>query len=160
MGTNFYLYTKDKQVAQELAPYSYELTDIPDFGYKIHIAKTSMGWLPLFQAHMHGIQSVAEYLDAITKYNCRVFDEYGTEYLYDDFVDRVLNFNGGVVGGIEPVAIGEHQGSMNFYDYNMPKYRPISHIPGTAQSYKYDLHYSLDYFTDSEGYEFDRKEFF
>lgn len=154
MGTNFYLFTKDKETAKTLAPYDYDLTDNPDFGYRIHIAKTSMGWLPLFQAHKDGIASVVGYLNAITSYKCKIYDEYGTEYLYDDFVDRVLNFNGGIIGGVEPTYIGAKQGSMNFYDANMPDYRPISHIAGNKQSYNFSLSYQNEYFTDKNGYEF------
>ena len=66
MGTNFYLFSKNKKLVQKYAPYSYELTDEPDFGYEIHIAKTSCGWLPSFQAHKNGINSVKQIFDYAT----------------------------------------------------------------------------------------------
>lgn len=37
MGTNFYLFTKDKEIC-ELKNLRTELTDIPEFGYTVHIA--------------------------------------------------------------------------------------------------------------------------
>ena len=50
MGTNFYMMTSDKEAANEWFEDSYELTDYPQWGYSIHIAKTSGGWKPLFQS--------------------------------------------------------------------------------------------------------------
>lgn len=92
MGTNFYMFTDKK----ELKPYLGEkvvLTDSPDFGYEIHIAKTSAGWLPCFEAHEH-IRSVADLKMLYGKGGVRIFDEYGTEYDWDGFVERVVNFGG------------------------------------------------------------------
>lgn len=34
MGTNFYMITKNKKLAQRYAPYSYELTDEPYLGMR------------------------------------------------------------------------------------------------------------------------------
>ena len=44
MGTNFYLMTKSKEVCEKHFGNRFELTDYPDWGYQIHIAKTSCGW--------------------------------------------------------------------------------------------------------------------
>ena len=95
MGTNFYLMTQNKAMAKQYAPYSYELTDEPEFGYEIHIAKTSAGWLPLFQGHKDGINSVAGYKAAYGTGEFKIYDEYGVEYNWEAFDERVLKFNGG-----------------------------------------------------------------
>lgn len=159
MGTNFYMITKNKTMASIYAPYSYELTDTPYFGYEIHVAKTSCGWLPLFQGHKNGINSVSEYKAAYETGEFDIVDEYGTSYNWDEFEDRVLKFNGGVRGTQKPEKIERDKSSM-FYDKNLPEYSPISHIGGTKQSYKYDFEeFYNDYFEDSEGFEFDRRDF-
>ena len=159
MGTNFYMITKNKTMASIYAPYSYELTDTPYFGYEIHVAKTSCGWLPLFQGHKNGINSVSEYKAAYETGEFDIVDEYGTSYNWNEFEDRVLKFNGGIRGVQDPEKIERDKSSM-FYDKNLPEYSPISHIGGTKQSYKYDLEeFYNDYFEDSEGFEFDKRSF-
>ena len=159
MGTNFYMITKNKTMASIYAPYSYELTDTPYFGYEIHIAKTSCGWLPLFQGHKDGINSVSEYKAAYETGEFDIVDEYGTSYNWDEFEDRVLKFNGGIRGVQDPEKIERDKSSI-FYDKNLPEYSPISHIGGTKQSYKYDFEeFYNDYFEDSEGFEFDKRSF-
>lgn len=158
MGANFYMITKNKEQAQRYAPYSYELTDEPYFGYEIHIAKTSVGWLPLFQAHKDGIGSVAEYKTAYDTGEFRIYDEYGCEYNWDAFDDRVLKHNGGVVGAKKPEKIEQNKYSQ-LYDKNIPDYYPISHIQGSPQSYKFINQFVNNYFVDSQGYEFDIQYF-
>lgn len=158
MGTNFYMITKNKTMASIYAPYSYELTDTPYFGYEIHIAKTSAGWLPLFQAHKNGINSVAEYQTAYDTGEFRIYDEYGCEYNWDAFDDRVLKHNGGILGVKKPEKIEQNKRS-KWYDKNMPDYYPVSHISGSPQSYKYDSWFVNDCFKDSDGFEFSRSEF-
>lgn len=159
MGTNFYLHTTDKSIAQQYAPYSYELTDEPEFGYVIHIAKTSVGWLPLFRGHGHGICSVAEYKAAYDTGKFKIYDEYGVQYDWDSFDDRVLKFNGGIRGVQMPYRIWQSKSPM-IYDANMPEYGPVSHIGGSKQSYKYDFSELYnDFFEDSDGYEFSTMDF-
>ena len=60
MGTNYYLFIKNKKVARdnfaEVDEYGnvdpeYEIVDEPELGYKIHLNKCSYGWRPLFQIH-------------------------------------------------------------------------------------------------------------
>lgn len=153
MGTNFYLMTRNKTLAQKYAPYSYELTDTPYFGYEIHIAKTSMGWLPLFQGHRYGINSVREYKAAYETGEFEIVDEYGTIYNWAAFEERVLKFNGGV-RGVEPLKKIEIDKSSPWYDPRLPDHTPISHF-----EYKYDYDYGNDYFADEDGYEFDRRWF-
>ena len=153
MGTNFYLMTKNKEMAQKYAPYSYELTDEPYFGYEIHIAKTSCGWLPAFQGHKDGINSVREYKEAYETGEFEILDEYGTAYTWEEFDKRVLKFNGGTRGAQKLQEIEVDKNSP-FYDHNMPNHVPVSHM-----EYVYDSYWSNDYFTDPDGYEFDRREF-
>lgn len=158
MGTNFYMITKNKKLAQQYAPYSYKLTDEPYFGYEIHVAKTSCGWLPVWQGHKDGINSVAEYKAAYDTGEFKIYDEYGTEYNWDAFDDRVLKFNGGILGVQKPEK-NEQNNRSRWYDKNMPNYYPISHIGGSPQSYKFDSRFANNYFVDSDGFEFSRSEF-
>lgn len=150
--------TKNKELAQQYAPYSYELTDEPYFGYQIHVAKTSCGWLPIWQGHKDGINSVAEYKAAYDTGEFKIYDEYGTEYNWDAFDDRVIKFNGGVLGAKKPEKIEQDKNS-RWYDKNMPDYYPVSHISGSPQSYKYDNWFVNDNFKDPDGFEFSRSEF-
>lgn len=151
MGTNFYLFTKNKAMAQKYAPYSYSLTDEPDFGYEIHIAKTSMGWLPLFQSHEE-LYSVRDFKAAYDTGEFKIFDEYGDEYDWDGFTERVLEFNGGKHGVAPREKVKQDKNSM-FYDPDVPEYLPISHFEyGNGK-------YAIDYYTDAEGYEFTTHEF-
>lgn len=147
MGSNFYLHTKNKNLVQKYAPYSYELTDEPEFGYEIHIGKTSCGWLPLFQAHQDGISSIKQYKEAYATGEFKIFDEYGTEYTWKEFDKRVLQFNGGKKG-VAPKKKIEQDKNSAYYDKNMPEYLPISHFEYA------DGKYSNEYFTDEDGYEF------
>ena len=153
MGTNFYMLTRNKYMAEKYAPYSYKLTDTPYFGYKIHVAKTSCGWLPLFQGHKNGINSVREYKAAYETYEFEIADEYGNIYTWEEFDERVLKFNGGI-RGVAPLIEIEVDKDSQWYDPRMPEHTPVSHF-----DYKYDGYWANDYFTDPEGYEFDRREF-
>lgn len=147
MGTNFYLITRNKNMAQQYAPYSYKLVDEPYFGYEIHIAKTSCGWLPLFQSHKEGINSVREYKTAYESGEFEIFDEYGDVYTWEEFDERVLKFNGGIRGV-------ESRKKIDVDTTSQSEYIPISHF-----DYKYNYYCVNDYFSDEDGYEFDRREF-
>jgi len=61
--------------------------------YKLHMAKTSCGWKPIFQK-TDKYSSLKEmkkfYFDNISDYVIK--DEYGDEYSWDDFVERVVDF--------------------------------------------------------------------
>ena len=156
MGTNFYMLTTNREMKDKYAPFSYELVDDPYFAYEIHIAKTSMGWLPLFQSHSSGIQSVKEYKEAYDTGAFEIYDEYGNKYTWEEFDKRVLQFNGGKLGGIKPEKIEYNA----FNPDEIPEYRPISHIPGNEQSYKYRFNEDIEsIFVDEEGYEFEEREF-
>ena len=89
MGTNFYMMTSDKEAANEWFEDSYELTDYPQWGYSIHIAKTSGGWKPLFQEH-NRIHSVNDIKLIMSTGKFSIYDEYGTIYTWNEFVKRLL----------------------------------------------------------------------
>ena len=92
MGTNFFMMTRDKKQRDKWLEYDeYELTDTPDWGYEVHVAKTSGGWKPLFESHRR-IRSVKEYREMYDE-GWTIHDEYGNPYTWDDFKKRVLDFN-------------------------------------------------------------------
>ena len=157
MGTNVYFFTKDKQIVQEYAPYSYELTDEPEFGYLIHCMKRSMGWIPLWQAHRDGISSVREYKEAYDTGIFRIVDEYYNEYSWDEFNEEFIQFNGGISGVQKKQKINLDP-DRPFYDKNMPKYGLVSHCSGPDCTYNFGS-YAGDYFKDPDGYEFTLHEF-
>lgn len=91
MGTNFYLYTRNKG-ARSLLGNKVELTDDPDFGYLLHIAKTSFGWKPLFEEHerVHSVADLKLLFDQIPY--AQILDEYGRAYTWPEFEERVIHF--------------------------------------------------------------------
>lgn len=108
MGTNFYLMTSDRQKRDKwFDEYECELTDTPEWGYEVHIAKTSCGWKPLFESHKR-IRSVRDIKAAIND-GFRVVDEYGQFYNLDEFVDRVVNFN---ADNDQAISHPEYEGGM------------------------------------------------
>lgn len=153
MGTNFYFLTKDKDKLLRWFDYGeYELTDEPEFGYEVHIAKTSCGWLPLFQAHRR-IRSVAELKRAYDSKGFMIVDEYGTEYDWDSFDERVLKFNGGRRGVMKPEPYDQTVLPQALRDPKMPRYTPVSH-------FEYGFgEYANRYFSDADGYEFSEDDF-
>ena len=132
------------------------MTDIPTWLYQQHAAKTSAGWVPLFQSH-DSFQSVEQLKRLYATGKFILYDEYGIIYTWDEFDERVLKFNGGISGAIEKVknTIDKHD---KFYDPNMPEYLPISHCSGPDCTYNFGQ-YSGDYFKDEAGYEFTLHEF-
>lgn len=157
MGTNVYFFTKDKSAAQKYAPYGYELTDEPEFGYLIHCMKRSAGWIPLWEAHSDGVGSVREYKEAYDTGAFRIFDEYNNEYDWSGFDEKFIKFNGGISGVLKKEKLNNDPQSP-FYDPNMPEYLPISHCSGPDCTYNLGQ-YSGDYFKDEAGYEFTLHEF-
>lgn len=164
MGTNYYMITKNKILADELTDGRYELTDTPDWGYRIHVAKCSAGWLPLFQAYTNGARSVKDYKEAYDKGDIIIADEYGSTFTWKQFDEEVLQHNGGRLGVIKPKEVMRRLMCIG-HDSQMPDYVPVSHLPGTKQSYRYDYDKLSDWelrltiFADPEGYEFDTREF-
>ena len=151
MGTNFYLGTDDKEARDEYFGLNYELTDTPTWLYEQHIAKTSAGWLPSFEAS-RSIQSVADIKRLYDTGKFVIYDEYGDYYNWDEFDKRVLQHNGGVLGAIPREKI-EQDPNWQFYDRDLPEYLPISHFEYA------EGRWAFDYFKDPEGYEFSRHSF-
>ena len=151
MGTNFYIGTADKEARDEYFGWKYELTDTPTWLYEQHIAKTSMGWLPSFEAS-YSIHSVADIKKLYDTGKFVIYDEYGTYYNWEEFDGRVLKFNGGVLG-VAPREKIEKDINSPYWDCDLPDYRPISHFEYARGRY------ASDYFKDPEGYEFSRHEF-
>lgn len=152
MGTNFYLATTDRETRDKYFGYDYELMDDPIWAWRIHIAKTSMGWLPLFQSH-ECFKSIKQLKALYDTGKFKIFDEYGDEYNWPQFDNRVLQFNGGVKGVAKREKIKKDPKSY-FYDRRMPEYLPISHF-----DYQYDYGYANDYFMDDSGFEFCKHDF-
>lgn len=139
MGTNFYFHTQNKTMAEKYAGWEYELTDIPDWAYEIHIAKTSRGWLPLFQ-YRETMPSVKAMKTAYDTDKLKIIDEYGREYTWDEFDERVLKFNGGVKGAIETEKLGDEELPISHFEFSNGMY---SHL----------------YLKDKDGFEFLKEDF-
>lgn len=152
MGTNFYMMTKSKEVCDKYFGYDYELTDTPDWGYQIHISKTSAGWLPLFQSH-NCFKSIKQLKELYDTGDFILFDEYDTIYTWPEFEERVIKFNGGTVKNRALEPINQDKSSL-FYDPNLPDHRPVSHF-----ECKFDSYYVNDYYKDPDGFEFTTHEF-
>ena len=151
MGTNFYLQTANKETANKYFSYDYTLTDTPTWGYEIHIAKTSAGWLPLFQSHENTINSVSDIKILFDTGEFIIKDEYGETYNWEEFTERVLNHNNGTLKN-NP----NREEKTDYDDLYCRKIKiPISHFDGV-----YGTNYCQnEYFTDNEGYEFTTREF-
>lgn len=139
MGTNFYFHTKNKAIAEKYAGWEYELTDTPDWAYEIHIAKTSYGWLPLFQ-YRETMPSVKAMKEVYDTGEFKIYDEYNKEYTWDEFDERVLKFNGGVESAIEDEKLEDEK-------------LPISHFKFSNGMY------SHLYVKDKDGFEFSKGDF-
>lgn len=122
MGTNFYMRAKEPRV---------EL--IYD---ELHIAKTSCGWLPLFQSTPEeGVESLEDLRGKYESGAYEIYDEYGEPYTWDEFVHRVVEWDKRQVeAGRDPDTLHSHVDSVRAR--------------------------SLDEYKDPEGYEFCRTEFF
>lgn len=153
MGTNFYFFTQEKDKQKQWFSYGeYELTDEPQFGYMTHLAKTSCGWLPLFQAHKQ-IRSVSDMKAIYDEGGFKIVDEYGQEYSWGEFKKRVLEFNGGVRGVMPLEEYDQSDLPEALIDYDMPNHIPVSHFEYA------NGRYSQEYFSDEAGYEFSEREF-
>ena len=147
MGTNFYFATKNRNLVQNM---NFLFVDSPIIGYEVHVAKTSCGWLPLFEQHT-GINSVKDYEAILKRPDVIIYDENFQRYTWPEFEQRVLKHNGGVAGAIPLEPIQQDLG--RFYDPDMPDHTPVSHL-----EYGHGK-YAQDFFKDEEGYEFSKQEF-
>lgn len=124
MGTNFYLRH--------------------DSGYgeiqEIHIAKTSCGWLPLFETSRN-INSVKDIKSAYDTGDFIIIDEYDEEYTWEQFEKRVLNHNKDDPKALSHIKPPEHFSYKDIRDY-------------------YGGYWTSERFVvDDEGYEFSKDEF-
>ena len=164
MGTNFYLRKKNQQdkIIQAVKERDYYTAKLLMSEEYIHIAKTSAGWLPVFEAHIEplirSVQDIKNLYDHGYKEDeFELVDEYDTTYSWDEFKDRVLMFEGGTrknrkLGTFSQEDIKESK-KYGFRDKNMPNHSPISHIEYANGKYE------DSYFEDPEGYEFDKYQF-
>lgn len=149
MGTNYYLLTKNKSIAEKIG--DFELTDTPDWGYLIHIGKRSCGWLPLFQSHSV-IKSVKDIEEWSRLPGVIILDEYDEVLTWEQLKKELIDWNGGVDGKI-PKEYYEVDPNSPHHDPDMPNYTPVSHFAyGNGK-------YASRYFKDAEGYEFTFDEF-
>ena len=149
MGTNFYLMTKNKSIAEQIG--DFELTDTPDWGYEIHIGKRSYGWLPLFQSH-RGIKSIKDIEKWCELPEITIINEYDEEFTWEQLQEELIYWNGGVEGAV-PKEYHEVDPTFPFNDPNMPNYTPVSHF--AYGNGKYDHYYTRD----PEGFEFTEGDF-
>lgn len=105
MGTNYYMITKNKDLAHEYFAercdyggeypeylnQEYELYDIPDFYYQIHLNKLSCGWKPLFQNHkaFRTFNELEEFYKGHMN-DITFEDEYGRSYTFKEYKQRVI----------------------------------------------------------------------
>ena len=150
MGTNFYLLTKNKSIAEKIG--GFELTDTPDWGYEIQIGKRSSGWLPLFQSHP-GIKSVKDFEYYCTMPDVRIYNEYYEEFTWEQLKEELIYWNGGVDGAVPRKYHEPIDPSLPYVDHDMPNWTPVSHFDyGNGK-------YASHYWKDSEGFEFTDGEF-
>ena len=76
MDTNFYMMTKKKQNS---LGYRQFLTDEQNWGYAIHIAKTSSGWPVIYESH-ENIKCVNDIKSVYDSDQCIIYDEYNNRY--------------------------------------------------------------------------------
>lgn len=154
MGTNFFFSTKHKEITDLFSTAEYELTERPDLHYEIHLAKTSAGWLPLFEEHalLHSVADIKKFYDVFAP-KITIIDEYGQTYNWNEFEERVLKFNGGVVGAMAKFPI-VNEPDDKWYDPRLPEYGPVSHF-----EYRMTFDERQTFFKDPEGYEFCSKSF-
>lgn len=101
MGTNYYLMTRNKQLARKyfavehdwgITDEEYEIVDDPYLGYEIHLNKCSWGWRPLFQMHKP-FKSWKElerfYLDHAD--GLEIYDEYGEQFSWDQYKKKIFD---------------------------------------------------------------------
>lgn len=169
MSTNYYMITKDKDFVKKYFPNEYELTDLPYFGYEVHIGKRSIGWKPLFQGHKKAYNSVSEMIDFFKRFDneCMLYDEYNRilsiEQLNEELVKwgeyQTTKYMKYIPGG----RLWNGKGGWKKYftegtidDYDIVK--PYDHV----EYGKFDideLFISPNYYHDKDDYDFIDEEF-
>lgn len=144
MGTNFYLFSNNKE-AKNYIGMTYNIVDEPNFRYELHIAKTSHGWLPLFQKN-DVVKSVKDIKRLYDTGLFKIIDENLREYTWPQFEERVLKWNGGVAGAVKTKLENINPESALFKPHHETV--PISHFEYENGKYAYM------YSKDEQGYEF------
>ena len=144
MGTNYYFFSRSKETATHMGP-KVEVVDEPEFGYELHIAKTSAGWKPLFEAHrdIRSVRDLRRFYDNARRHDdtMTILDEYGQTYTWAEFERRVIQHG-------SPQVWNERGG---YYDGNWRSEaendceRPWNHWEGE--------------WADRDGYRFQESEF-
>lgn len=149
LGTNFYLLTQKKEIKEKyFIPDDYELVDNPMFGYKIHIAKTSIGWRTLWQEHSF-YHSVVEFKEFYFKFENEMFlfDEYGKFYEWNEFSERVIDW-----------AENQEKRIIHYDDYIGDIEAPIDHIEMNQRDNR-NPWLKIQYWHDKDGYDFTDRPF-
>lgn len=140
MGTTFYMLTENKETAEKYMHGVYTLTDAPWWGYTIEIAKTSVGWKPLFHAYPN-IKSVVDLKALYATGAYTIYDEYYTVYTWEQFAVRVLQYN---KDNVEALC---HILPKKFSTQDKIKGVPAVDIYGNSFPYK-------NFYADDMGFEF------
>ncbi len=101
MGTNYYLTTKNRDIAHKYFAEDhgygvwneeYKLRDTPDFHYRVHLNKLSYGWKPIFQNHKV-FKSFKELRNFYKSHESElsIFDEYGRSYTWDEYEKDIFD---------------------------------------------------------------------
>lgn len=176
MSTNYYMLTKNKELADTYFSGEYELySGNDDVKLEIHIGKRSAGWLPLFREHKHAYDSV----DGLRKFlqdhakEIEIVDEYGSCFTADELENELITWKehqekypdkknwkyvpegvpDDIFGGrkyLVPVEVGEK------YDL---KY-PIDHVAYEKLNPYHEIKYTSHmYYHDKNGYNFTNHDF-
>jgi hypothetical protein len=165
--------TKDKELVTKYFDNEYELTDLPYFGYEVHIMKLSYGWKPLFEWHGNAYKSVEDMLKFLEFYriDIEIFDEYGKQYtiegLKEEFTshaNREPKYMKHIPEGIPNHIFGGRdylvESTEDDYDIKMPydhvEYHKLD--PYSERRYIDESREPL-YFHDKDGYDFTKGYF-
>lgn len=110
MGTNYYMITKNKDIAHkyfaelcdfggkypEILNKEYTLEELPEYRYVIHLNKLSWGWRPLFERHDKAFTTFQELEKFVDDHkDDLVFeDEYGEVYTFDEYKQHIIDHAG------------------------------------------------------------------
>lgn len=97
MGTNFYFkHKKEKELQKEIFELKkkYKEFDINCNYEEMHIAKTSHGWKPVFEKtkNYDSLKKIKEFYERNIN-DLVIEDEYGQQYGWIEFYERVVLFN-------------------------------------------------------------------
>lgn len=149
MGTNYYMLTRNKKIKDKYFNLydDYELTDVPKFGYEIHIYKKSGGWKTLFQSHDNAYKSVEELEQFIRKHQKSFifYDEYLEMYSPEEFIEKMKYQDRDKNGNIYK-KYGTDEPLINHKEY--------------YEQHRWEYPYmDIKYWQDKDGYDFTEGDF-